>query len=58
MNTNSFVVWVILQNNADWVGLFQDSDFAGDLEDSKSISGPIRLDVQETNFSFTQFNRI
>ena len=28
----------ILQNNADW-DCFQDSDFAGDLEDSKSTSG-------------------
>ena len=49
------------------LGLFQESDFAGDLEDSKSISGRIlcifggsrvcanKLDVQETNFSFTQF---
>ena len=52
------------------LGLFQDSDFAGDLEDSKSTSGGTlcvfwksyicsnKLDVQETNFSFTQFNRI
>ena len=32
------VMWVMLQNNADW-DCFQDSDFAGDLEDSKSISG-------------------
>ena len=31
-------MWVILVNNADW-GLFQDSDFAGVLEDSKSTSG-------------------
>ena len=31
-------MWEILPNNADW-GLFQDSDFAGDLEDSKSTSG-------------------
>ena len=31
-------MWEILQSNADW-GLFQDSDFAGDLEDSKSTSG-------------------
>ena len=31
-------MWVILQNNADW-DCFQDSDFAGDLEDSKSTSG-------------------
>ena len=52
------------------LGLFQDSDFAGDLEDSKSTSGGTlcvfgshdicsnKLDVQETNLSFTQFNRI
>ena len=31
-------MWETLPNNADW-GLFQDSDFAGDLEDSKSASG-------------------
>ena len=31
-------MWVILQNNAGW-DCFQDSDFAGDLEDSKSTSG-------------------
>ena len=37
MNTNNVVMWVILLNNADWD--FQDSDFAGDLEDSKSTSG-------------------
>ena len=44
MNTNSIAMWVILPNNADWdcfktLGLFQDSDFAGDLQDSKSTSG-------------------
>ena len=38
MNTNSIVTWVILQNNTG-LGLFQDSDFPGDLEDSKSTSG-------------------
>ena len=37
VNRNSIAMWVILQNKADW-GLFQDSDFAGDLEDSKSTS--------------------
>ena len=37
MNINSLVMWVILLNNAGWD--FQDSDFAGDLEDSKSTSG-------------------
>ena len=51
------------------LGLFQDSDFAGDLEDSKSTSGGTlcfwksyicsnKLEVQETNCCFTQFNRI
>ena len=50
------------------LGLYQDSDFAGDLEDSKSTSGwnslhfrksnvrVNKLDVQETNLSFTQFD--
>ena len=37
MNTNTIAMWVILPNNAGWD--FQDSDFAGDLEDSKSTSG-------------------
>ena len=36
MNTNIFV---ILGNTAKQCRLFQDSDFAGDLEDSKSTSG-------------------
>ena len=36
--TNSIVMWEILPNYAG-LGLFQDSDFAGDLEDSKSTSG-------------------
>ena len=51
------------------LGLSQDSDFAGDLEDSKSTSGATlffgksyicssKLDGQETNYSFTQCNRI
>ena len=52
------------------LGLFQDSDFAGDLEDLKIHFGwnivhfwksyicSSKLDVYETNFSFTQFNRI
>ena len=35
VNTNNIVMWEILLGNAD-LGLFQDSDFAGDLEDSKS----------------------
>ena len=52
------------------LGLFQDSDFAGDLEDSKSTSGRIlvylrksnncsnQLVVQEANVSVSQFHRI
>ena len=38
VNTNKIVMLVILQNSADR-DLFQESGFAGDLEDSKSISG-------------------
>ena len=50
------------------LGLFQDSDFAGDLEDSKSTAGRTsvhiwksyirtnKLDVQEANFISTQFH--
>ena len=34
VNTDNIVMWVILQNKAD-LGLFQDSDFVGDVEDSK-----------------------
>ena len=37
MCTNNVVMWVILPNNA--TGIVQDSDFSGDLEDSKSNSG-------------------
>ena len=45
------------------LGLFQDSDFAGDLEDSKSTSGGILCilrshTVQESNISFTRFKEI
>ena len=52
------------------LGLFQDSDFAGDLEDSKSRPGgtlcvfgshtffPTSWMCKKQNFSFTQFNRI
>ena len=53
------------------LGLFQDSDFAADQEDSKSTSGrrgnsvhlwqphicPHKLDVQEANFGLTLFDR-
>ena len=67
VNTNNIVVNTVKQCR---LGLFQDSDFAGDLKDSKSTSGgnivrfwksyicSNKLDVFETNFSFTQFNRI
>ena len=52
------------------LGLFQDSDFTGDLEHSKPTSGGTlcvfgksyvcsnKLDVTETNCCFSQFNRI
>ena len=70
-HTNEYKQYCYVGNTAKQcrLGLFQDSDFAGDLEDSKSTSGGTlcvwrsyiwsnKLDVQETNFSFTQFNRI
>ena len=38
MNTNNIVMWEMLPKQCR-LGLFQDSDFAGDLEDSKSTSG-------------------
>ena len=38
MNTSNIVKWVILQNKCR-LALFQDSDCAGDLVDSKSTSG-------------------
>ena len=38
MNTDNIGMWVILLKQCR-LGLFQDSDFAGDLEDSKSTSG-------------------
>ena len=38
VSTNNIVMWEILLSNAG-LGLFQDSDFAEDLEDSKSNSG-------------------
>ena len=49
------------------LGPFQDSDFAGDFEDSKSTSGRVlctsnicsyQLDVQEAKFSLAQFYRV
>ena len=68
MNFNSIVMWETLPNNAG-LRLFQDWDFAGDLEDSKYTSGgtlcifgnhtfvPIKWDVQETNCCFAQLHR-
>ena len=38
MDIDNIVMWVILQRQCR-LGLIQDSDFAGDLEDSKSTSG-------------------
>ena len=38
MSINSIVMWET-QHNKCRLGLFQDSDFAGDLEDSTSTSG-------------------
>ena len=72
VSKNNNVMCETLQNNADW-DCSQNSDFTEDLEDSKFTSGGIllffgshtfvpicsnQLDVQETNFSFLQFNRI
>ena len=37
MNSDNIVMWVTRLSIVDWV-YFQDSDFAGDLEDSKSTS--------------------
>ena len=38
MNTNSIAMWDNTEKQCR-LGLFQDSDFAGDLEESKSTSG-------------------
>ena len=40
MNTNNIAMWVYTARQCR-LGLSQDSDFAGDLEDSKSMSGGI-----------------
>ena len=54
-HTNDYRQYCHVANTAQHcrLGLFQDSDFAGDLEDSKSTS-----DVQDTNFGFAQFYKI
>ena len=63
-----YVMWETQRNNAD-LDFSQGYHFAGDLEDSKSTSGRSsvqfrkshvcanKLDVQETDFSFTQLYR-
>ena len=70
-HTNDFHAYCHVGNTAQHcrLGLFQDSDFSGDLEDSKSTSGGVlcilgsrtfcshKLDVQEANVSVSQ-NRI
>ena len=68
VNTNNIAMWVTLQNNADW-----DFFRTPILREILRIQNLLRvehcaflevihfsnkLDVQETNFSFTQFNRI
>ena len=40
MNTDNTVMWETQHNNAD-LDYFKDSDFTGDLEDSKSTSGGV-----------------
>ena len=66
---SNIVMWEILYNSAE-LGLSEDSDFAGDLEDSKidfrenflhiwkSHVRATKFDMQGTNVSFTQFNGI
>ena len=40
MNSKNIAMWVTRLSIVDWV-CFQDSDFAGDLEDSKSTSAVV-----------------
>ena len=70
-NTSEYRQYCYVGNTAQQyrLGLFQDCDFVGDPEDSKSTSGGVlcifgshtycanKVDVQETDFSFTQFDR-
>ena len=66
MNTNSIVMWEILLNNADWdcfktltsheILKIQNPLFEEHCAFWKSYICSNKLDVQETNFSFTQFN--
>ena len=66
VNSNNIVMWETRHNNAD-KDCFQDSDFVGDLEDSKSTSGvhfwtpyicSCQLDVPEANRCLAQFCRV
>ena len=69
-HTNDFRQYSHVGNTAQHcrLGLFQDSDFAGDLVDSKSTSWSCvssevehlsyQLDVQEANFCLAQFYRV
>ena len=65
MNSDNIVLWGNTAQQCRF-GLFPDSHFAGDFADSTSTSGDSvhfrkshfcanKLDVQETNLSFTQF---
>ena len=67
MTIINIVMWETAQHCR--LCLFQDSDFAGDFEDSKLTSGgvlffwksnfsPSQLDVRETIFDFAQFSRV
>ena len=64
MSTDNIVMWESLPIRS---GPFQTSEFAGDLEDSKSISGGVlcivgshtfvlKLDVQETQLQFSHIS--
>ena len=68
MSINSILMWVILQNNADW-GCFQTPILQEILKLKihftrnimrvwKSYICSKKLDVWKTNFSFAQFNKI
>ena len=68
-NSDNIVMWATRLNIHCRLELFQDSDFAGDLEDSTSTSGGVlcivwksnicadQLDVQEAEVSISQLHR-
>ena len=64
LHTNHYHQYCHVGNTAQYcrLGLFKDSEFAGDLEDSKSTSGGVfrsrQLDVQEANCCLAQFYRV